>query len=93
MGSDENEKVIIMFRNVGEMLDASKKLDESGITHNGITPNFVIVESEEDFAKASSILEDYDVEIILKIPTSRKEKTEAIFNKAIGFRDIFSILR
>lgn len=82
-----------MFKNVNEMLDASKRLDANGVSHNGITPNFVIVESEEDFIMASSVLEDYDVEIVLKKPISRKEETEEVFEKATGFKDLFGILR
>ena len=81
-----------MFKNVNEMLDASKKLYENGVSHNGITPNTVKV-SEEDFEVASSVLEDYDVEIVPVMGTTRKEKTEEVFDKAIGFRDIFSVLR
>ena len=82
-----------MFENEKKMLDASKKLYENGVSRKRITPKIVIVESDEDFTIASSVLEDYDVELILEKPISRKVETEEVFDKATGFRDIFGIFR
>ena len=82
------------FKSLKEMLGASQALYEKGVNCVDCTPDYVSVRTEDEFEIASSVLAEYDVELVLKpLAPPRRSKMEDEVEKSISFKDILNIFK